>query len=388
MSVNLNTSDLEVIIAQRISDAGGWLPFDQFMRMALYEPSLGYYESQAVFGEAGDFVTGNQMGQWLSLGYSDLIEWGWRELGSPAQWTLIEQGGGAGQLLVDLCRELQQRGVVPSRIIAVEASEQMRERQQQRYVASGLDVDLYVSLEGVEEQDQCIFFCNELPDAFPVRSFIWQQGAALERGVAHSADGFVWQSGQPIDTAEIGIDGDVRARWPEGYVSEWNPNLETWQEQVATIMKRGFLFCVDYGYSQQEYYRSQRMEGTLMGHRAHQVVEDVLEMPGSCDITAHVDFTALSRAGRRAGLMPLCFMSQGGWLAQSPSVQAFVQALAADGGVESVQQLAHAKRLLLPFGMGETFKLMVQQTNVGEVAPAYLEQFNRMDDLKVAEGVS
>ena len=30
-------------IQAEISAAGGWLPFDRFMAMALYEPGLGYY---------------------------------------------------------------------------------------------------------------------------------------------------------------------------------------------------------------------------------------------------------------------------------------------------------------------------------------------------------
>ncbi len=380
MSVNLNASDLEAIIAQRISDAGGWIPFDQFMAAALYEPGLGYYESQPVFGRDGDFVTGNQMGRWLSLGYSDLIEWGWRSLDCPTDWSLVEQGGGTGALLVDVVEELRQRDVVPSRIIAIETSCHMRKRQQHLYAEHGLKVDSLTSLDEAGKQKHCLFFCNELPDAFPARSFRWKQGVMVERGVAHSGGRFVWQDGLPID--EVVIDESLKAQWPEGYVSEWNPNLVIWQEKVAAMMERGFLFCVDYGYTQQEYYRSQRIEGTLMGHRAHQVVEDVLESPGSCDITTHIDFSSLTRAGKRVGLMPVCFMSQGCWLAQSPSVQTTIRTLAADGGVESMQQLAHAKRLLLPFGMGETFKLLVQHINVGKVAPDYLEQFDRLGDLR------
>lgn len=125
------------------------------------------------------------------------------------------------------------------------------------------------------------------------------------------------------------------------------------QSDVACMIKRGFLFCVDYGYSQQEYYRSQRIEGTLLGHRNHQVVENVLDRPGSCDITAHVDFTTLRRIGERLGFKAGCFMSQGAWLAQTPSVQKYVESLAASGSVESVQELAQAKRMLLPSGWGK-----------------------------------
>jgi len=387
MSVNLHGSDLEAIITQRIIDAGGWIPFDRFMQAALYEPGLGYYESAEVFGRAGDFVTGSQLGPWLSLGYADLIRWGWQQLGEPADWVLVEQGGGTGKLLGDVVILLHGQGVVPPRIIAIEASEQMRKRQQAHYADLGLDVESVATVAEAGVLGNCLMFCNELPDAFPVRCFSWRDATLFERGVAHCGEGFVWQDGAPIDEP-LEIDEQLKNEWPDGYSSEWNPNLASWQADVAGMIGRGFLFCVDYGYSQQEYYRPQRIEGTLMGHRGHQVVEDVLKNPGSCDITAHIDFTALRRVGERLDLKPTCFMNQGAWLAQSPSVQSRVQTLAASGSTESVQELAHAKRMLMPFGMGESFKLLLQGVNVKPVAPAYLNQFNRLDDLMLAKKVT
>ena len=388
MSVNLNASNLEAIIAQQIKDAGGWVSFDRFMQAALYEPELGYYESQAVFGEQGDFVTGAGLGPWLALGYADLIEWGYKQLGSPDSWTLVEQGGGSGALLVAVLSELSKRGVFPANIIAIETSAHMRQRQQDYYREHGFDVTSVETVADAGEQENCLMFCNELPDAFPVRSFHWKNRTFLERGVAHSQGRFVWQDGPAIEDGEIDIDDAITGDWPDGYISEWNPNLASWQSDVAAMIKRGFLFCVDYGYSQQEFYRPQRMEGTLMGHREHQVVEDVLSQPGSCDITAHIDFTTLRRIGERLGMLPSCFMSQGAWLGQSPAVQRQVSSQAQIGTVEAMQQLAQAKRMLMPFGMGETFKLFMQAVNIEAVVPTYLGQFNRLSDLKGSKGVA
>ena len=36
---------LSRLIHRAIERAGGWLPFDRFMAMALYAPGLGYYAS-------------------------------------------------------------------------------------------------------------------------------------------------------------------------------------------------------------------------------------------------------------------------------------------------------------------------------------------------------
>jgi SAM-dependent MidA family methyltransferase len=56
------TTDMRLRVHKAISDAQGWLPFDQFMAMALYEPGLGYYANQQPkFGSmpqsGSDFVT-------------------------------------------------------------------------------------------------------------------------------------------------------------------------------------------------------------------------------------------------------------------------------------------------------------------------------------------
>jgi len=387
MSVNLPASGLEAIIRNKIEESGGSIPFDQFMALALYEPALGYYESAAVFGREGDFVTGAELGPWLSLGFADLIEWGWQQLGCPVQWTLVEQGGGSGKLFVDVINRLSEKEIGKPAFIAVEKSSRMRERQREIYNASGFEVRQYATLTEVGKLENSIMFCNELPDAFPVRCFKWQNGQMIERGVAHCEDRFIWKDGAPLQEAPE-VDVHLKEAWPDGYISEYNPGLPSWQSDVAAMIGRGLLFCVDYGYSQQEYYRPQRAEGTLMGHRGHQVIEDVLAAPGRCDITAHIDFTSLKRAGELAGMQATCFMSQGAWLAQSPSVQHYVQSLAASGSVESVQKLAQAKRMLLPFGMGETFKLLVQHINLGGDAPVYLNQFNRLADLNTVKGVA
>jgi SAM-dependent MidA family methyltransferase len=222
---------------------------------------------------------------------------------------------------------------------------------------------------------------NELPDAFPVRCFRWKENQFFERGVVSGPDGFDWQDAdQPL------VDGPDIAKelldaMPDDYFSEWNPNLAGWQQDLSAVVQSGFVFCVDYGYSQQEYYRPGRVEGSLLAHIKQQVSEDVLVDPGEQDITAHIDFTALKQAGETVGFESLLWMSQGGWLAQSPSVQAFIQSLAGLQDKESMHMMAHAKRMLMPFGMGELFKLLVQSKGLKPEKPGYLQQFDHLDQL-------
>ncbi len=369
-------------IRQRINDAGGWLPFDQFMQAALYEPGLGYYDTKTVFGEKGDFVTASELGPWSTLAMADLVFNAWQQMGEPAIWTLIEQGSGSGQQLAALLDILVQWSMQPpTTVISVEHCAQLRDRQQKLFAERELHVMLAASLNDVDASEHVVYYSNELPDAFPVPCFHYKQSAFYERGVGIDGDAFCWLDAEAPMSNPPFIAAELIANWPDSYISEYNPALNAWQQQLARIIQSGFVFTVDYGYSQQEYYRQARVEGTLLTHVDQTADEDVLSNPGSRDITAHVDFTALSRAGKEAGLTSVLWMSQGGWLAQSPSVQALIQSLAEQNDKVSMHLLAHAKRMLMPFGMGEVFKLLIQSRGLCAKKPDYLKQFDHMDVL-------
>jgi len=379
-----DTTILETSIRQRISDAGGFLPFDSFMQAALYEPGLGYYETQAIFGDSGDFITGADLGPWLSLGFSDLILWGWRELGQPSEWILLEQGGGSGRLLLSVLKELEKQGIcLPARIIEVECSQNLIQAQKKLFLESGFVIEHLASLADAGALENVLVMSNELPDAFPVRCFRWKDGEFFERGVA-DRNGFQWQdSDTPLQHDVPLISEVIRKQWPEGYCSEWNPGLRSWQKELAAVIKRGYSFCVDYGYSQQEYYRANRQEGTLLAHFKHQAVDTVFAQLGLQDITAHIDFSAMLSAGLEHDLKPLLWMPQGAWLAQSPLVQERVRQLAISPDVESLRLMTQAKRMLLPSGMGESFKLFVQGSSEMTTAPTFLSGFNRVADIRI-----
>ncbi|MDQ6959564.1 MAG: SAM-dependent methyltransferase [Mariprofundaceae bacterium] len=379
------------IIRERINEAGGFIGFDQFMQAALYEPGLGYYDTKTVFGEKGDFVTASELGPWSTLAMADLVFNAWQQMGAPVAWTLIEQGSGSGQQLASLLDILVQWSMqMPTSVISVEHCAQLRNRQQKLFAERQLDVILVASLRDVLASEHVVFYSNELPDAFPVPCFHYKQGVFYERGVGIDGDAFCWLDAdkpmtiinQPM-THPPEITNKLVANWPDSYISEYNPALSVWQQELARIIQSGFVFTVDYGYSQQEYYRQARVEGTLLAHVDQTADEDVLSNPGSRDITAHVDFSALVRAGKQAGLEPLLWMSQGGWLAQSPSVQALIQSLAEQNDKLSMHLLAHAKRMLMPFGMGEVFKLLVQAKGLSAKKPEYLSQFDHLDVLEL-----
>lgn len=75
-------------------------------------------------------------------------------------------------------------------------------------------------------------------------------------------------------------------------------------------MTRGRLLFFDYGFAAKEYYDIQRTQGTLRVYRNHQASENPLFDPGLCDLTAHVDFTAILKCTQSLGMSVLRFEPQ------------------------------------------------------------------------------
>jgi SAM-dependent MidA family methyltransferase len=91
--------------------------------------------------------------------------------------------------------------------------------------------------------------------------------------------------------------GDVPTRIPiPGTRVEVNLEASVVMTKLSKKITTGFMFISDYGYEAVDLYASWRKSGTLMAFREHNVQQNVLDLPGIVDLTAHVNFTALSRA--------------------------------------------------------------------------------------------
>jgi SAM-dependent MidA family methyltransferase len=83
---------------------------------------------------------------------------------------------------------------------------------------------------------------------------------------------------------------------------------------MAGRLARGFLLTIDYGVTARRLYRRDRRRGTLAVYARHQFLDRPLESPGTRDLTAHVNFSALARAGSAAGLCVAGYTTQAAFL--------------------------------------------------------------------------
>ena len=169
-------SGLSAALQRRIRDAiraaGGWLPFDRFMAMALYEPGLGYYANGSLkFGRmpasGSDFVTAPEMtplfGRALAVQVAQALE----ATGSDEVW---EFGAGSGALAGQLLDALDARGVAVRAYHIVELTAELRDRQRARLVPHGPRLHWHAQLPA---RIDGVIVGNEVLDAMPVQLLHW-----------------------------------------------------------------------------------------------------------------------------------------------------------------------------------------------------------------------
>ena len=345
------TTALQARVAQAVRQADGWLPFDRFMAMALYEPGLGYYANpspkfglwpaaeDSPEGAGSDFVTAPELtpvfGQTLARAVAEAL----RATGTDEVW---EFGAGTGALADQMLTGLQQHGALPRRYTIVDLSGALRERQRERLAVWG---DRVQWVDRLPEVLRGVVVGNEVLDAMPVQLLHRIQGVWHERGVGLDSQG-----------ASVWVDRPTDLRPPfevpgeHDYLTEIHPQAEAFVRTLAERWTAGAGFFFDYGFPESEYYHPERHMGTLIAHRAHRSDDDVLAEVGLKDITAHVNFTSVALAAQDAGLVVVGYTSQGRFLINAGLAEV-AQGLD-DRARVALQPLIHEHE------MGELFKVI------------------------------
>lgn len=346
-------------IAARISAAGGWLPFAEYMNMALYTPEYGYYSGGAnPFGRQGDFVTAPTLtplfGETLARQIEPLLR--------QTAGNLYEFGAGTGQLAASLLARLPEKDWQHYYIIEVSAELAQR---QQRYLTQHLPQQAH-KIVHLTELPPCfdgIIIGNEVLDAMPISVYRREHNQVNAMGVTWRDQTLQWQARAETDVAKQHA---VLHTFPEvggGYQSELHPQQYAFVSTLAQKLTRGAMIWLDYGYDAAQYYHPQRTQGTLIGHYHHHVVHDVFSYPGLTDLTAHVNFTRIADAGVDAGLDLIGYTTQAYFL-----LNLGITDLLANTGTttsEAYIRAAAACHLLLDqHEMGELFKVMAFGKNI------------------------
>ncbi len=282
-------------ISRFIANKDNWLSMERFMDIALFDREEGYYsQNVSEIGREGDFSTCATQSRLLSRG----IVKEWREACKKhnCRLPIIEIGGGTGNMMLDIRRQLSLWEKLGLQYHMVERSEQLRNLQKMLggvFVRSHSDMNQALKAA----KGRAFIFSNELPDAFPARQFVFQEGEWYELGLASVDKQYIRQAWKHVLPESCVFD-----RWcQDGQVVEVHESYRDWYLGWQENWRFGTMLTIDYGdVNEKLYYR--RPQGSMRGYKAHQML-DVDRLPylaGSCDITCDVNFTDLLHLAQRS----------------------------------------------------------------------------------------
>lgn len=348
-----------------IEQSDGWISFARYMELALYAPGLGYYAGGAAkFGAAGDFITAPEMTPLFGRTLARSAEAVLRVTGGD----ILELGAGSGRLALDLLCELEARHTLPQRYYILEVSPDLKVRQRALFETEAPHLlELLVWLDQLPQHFSGLMLANEVLDAMPVHLLHWSAETVSERGVGCAAGEFVWHD-RPLSEGALWQAAQLIQPMSE-YLSEINLAAPAWINSLANCLDRGVLLCIDYGFPRAEYYHPQRDMGTLRVHYRHHSLDDPFYLPGLCDLTAHVDFSAVAEAGEESGLELLGYTSQANYLLNAGLLD-LMQTMT-PGSTDYLRAAVAVQKLLQPSEMGELFKVIALGRDLGVRLPGF-----------------
>jgi NADH dehydrogenase [ubiquinone] 1 alpha subcomplex assembly factor 7 len=265
------------------------------MELCLTHPEHGYYVARDPLGREGDFITAPEVSQM----FGELVGlWSasvWRNAGSPSELRLVELGPGRGTMMADALRALR---VLPPMYQAlsvhlVEINPILRE-QQKAALHNVRNIAWHNNIDEVPA-GPCVILANEYFDVLPVHQAVRRENGWHERTVELDADGRLvfGAAPDPMPRFDVLLPPLVRAALV-GAVFEWRPDIEIMKLARRVREQGGAALIIDYGHLRSD-------AGDTFQAIARHSFADPLRNPGQSDVTAHVDFQALTHAAEDMG---------------------------------------------------------------------------------------
>jgi NADH dehydrogenase [ubiquinone] 1 alpha subcomplex assembly factor 7 len=338
-------------LARRIA-AGGPITVADYMASALSDPDYGYYRRNDPLGADGDFTTAPEISQLFGeLICAWLIDC-WDRMGRPNPINLVELGPGRGTLMADVLRigRALPDWMAAIRLYLVEINPHLRELQAARL--STFNPQWRDTLSDVPD-GPILLVANEFLDAMPIRQLVLSGGAWRERLIGWSAEaGFHFVLSQTPSPLGILVPAELSSG-PQGAVFELSPAAIGLTADIARriVKSGGAALLIDYGRSRSDIGES------LQALRKHQMVAP-LENPGEVDLTAHVDFGAVSRVAAEGGAIIVCLATQQSFLTKIGILERAerLKSQATPDQATAIDTALH--RLIDPSAMGTLFKVL------------------------------
>ncbi len=324
-----NKINLEQHLKMRIQDLGR-ITFAEFMETCLYDPDLGYYNSDADrIGTSGDYYTAPSTHPGFGATIALQLKTMWEILGCPKTFTIVEGGGNKGRLAIDILTYLSllDDEFISSVEYWVLETNRRALIDVKSFVSNTANTDLSWEINtDIPPIENGVFISNELFDAYPRHRLQNFPNELQEIYVSLNNTDFVEIIDEPSSLELIQHFEDLQITLPSGAKVEVDLQGPKFMEKIGESLQTGFVITIDYGYPAETLYSRKYMNGTLFCYYEHTSSTNPYIRIGKQDITAHVDFSTLATSGERQGLRMETLMTQQRYL-KKLGIQAFIDAL-------------------------------------------------------------
>ncbi len=279
-------------IARRVRERGP-LPFAAYMSLALYDPEYGYYSSRARTGWRGQFVTSPELDPAFGSLWASGTEQIWDGCGRPERFAVIEIGpgeGGFAKAFLEVAGGAFGRAL---RYVLVERTDAGRRRQSE--MVTDARAEWVAALDELDDIPTGIVVANEVIDNLPFHIVEGRGGELAEVYVDATEDGQLVETVGSPSTPELALFLERHGmQLEDGHRAEVSLATEGFVRQAAQLVDRGAITLIDYGAIGEELVV--RPRGTLACYSSSGIDELALEDPGSKDITAHANWSAVIHA--------------------------------------------------------------------------------------------
>jgi SAM-dependent MidA family methyltransferase len=306
--VIIMSPELLHLLRQQIRLSGP-LRFDAFMDLALYSDPHGYYRSR-VPGADSDYRTSPSLTPWFGKLVARDLQAIWERLGSPEKFSVAEAGAGNADLAAAAVAASAGPFAAALRWVFIEPMPFVASLQKGRLGTS----ERFSWAESLDDLAPItgVILANEVLDNFAFRVFEVREFGPMEVRVGTSRTA-LQEVLTPLDAdAEILV-APALEHLEVGDRFEIRTGVDRWVADAARTLDRGALLVVDYGDVEPEIW-TKRPSGSMVTYRQGLLGLNPVEEVGESDITAHVNFSQLTRAARAAGMLPCPLLTQREWL--------------------------------------------------------------------------
>jgi SAM-dependent MidA family methyltransferase len=368
------------------------LSFYDFVELALYHPEGGYYaRAENPVGMGSDYITAPVLSPVFSYAFGKLID-EFLSLPGDAVSTVVDVGCGDGKLIRSLADVLtgsltrpsatlsrkRERAIRTGSPLPLEEGGAKRRVREPAPAFFGVDrsltrikpdsrVNFVRSFDEVPRNGRHLIICNELFDAFPFARLV-QRGEHLHELWVTEKDGLLdWTEHEASPIYEDYF-AARSIELQDGQFADLSLEWEAFHEELCAAFPRALIVTLDYGFRDRQLFDPRiRRFGTAASYSKQRVTRDLLSNPGERDLTAHINFSDLERAGERRGFETLFFDGLAKFLltlgVTDHPLFAPIEELPSEHLEDALalrQERENARRLVLPDGIGEDMRVLVQ----------------------------